>query len=93
MKLNSVSAVFFSPAGSTGKVVKEIADVIARRAGVPMREIDFTLPKAREEIRKFKACVKFCPEGAKYFDDPVMLSHSRMLEQHYARRAENEVFF
>ena len=55
MKLNSVLAVFFSPAGSTGKVVKEIADVIARRAGVPMREIDFTLPKAREEIRKFKA--------------------------------------
>ena len=32
-------------------------------------------------------------ENAKYFDDPVMLSHTRMLEQHYARRAENEVFF
>ena len=41
---------------------------------------------------KCQACVKACPEGAKYFDDPVMLSHTRMLEQHYARRAENEVF-
>ena len=42
---------------------------------------------------KCQACVKHCPEGAKYFDDPIMLSHTRMLEQHYARRAENEVFF
>jgi NAD-dependent dihydropyrimidine dehydrogenase PreA subunit len=42
---------------------------------------------------KCQACVKSCPEHAKYFDDPVMLSHTRMLEQHYARRAENEVFF
>ena len=38
------------------------------------------------------ACVKVCPLHAKYFDDPVMLSHTRMLEEHYARRAENEVF-
>jgi hypothetical protein len=30
--------------------------------------------------------------GAKYFDDPVMLSHIRMLEDHYSRPAENEVF-
>ena len=41
---------------------------------------------------KCQACVKSCPAGAKYFDDPVMLSHTRMLEQHYERRAENEVF-
>lgn len=55
MKLNSVAAVFFSPAGSTGKVVREIADVIARRADVPVREIDFTLPVGRGEVRSFEA--------------------------------------
>ena len=54
---------------------------------------------SREDIRtvtgvciKCQACVKLCPVHAKYFDDPVMLSHIRMLEEHYARRAENEVF-
>ena len=55
MKLKSVAAVFFSPAGSTGKVVKEIADVIGRRADVPVREIDFTLPEGRGEVRSFEA--------------------------------------
>ena len=54
---------------------------------------------SREDFRtvtgvciKCHACVKVCPLHAKYFDDPVMLSHTRMLEEHYARRAENEVF-
>lgn len=41
---------------------------------------------------KCQACVKICPVHAKYFDDPVMLSHIRMLEEHYGRRAENEIF-
>ena len=41
---------------------------------------------------KCQACVKVCPVGAKYFDDPVMLSHIQMLEEHYGRRAENEIF-
>ena len=41
---------------------------------------------------KCQACVKICPVHAKYFDDPVMLSHIRMLEEHYSRRAENELF-
>lgn len=41
---------------------------------------------------KCQACVKACPLHAKYFDDPVMLSHILMLEQNYARRAENEIF-
>lgn len=41
---------------------------------------------------KCQACVKLCPVHAKYFDDPVMLSHIRMLEENYARRTENRVF-
>ncbi len=41
---------------------------------------------------KCQACVKKCPKGAKYFDDPVMLSHIKMLEGNYARRDESKVF-
>ncbi len=32
---------------------------------------------------KCQACVKVCPNGAKYFDDPDFLSHVKMLEQNY----------
>jgi len=41
---------------------------------------------------KCNACVNKCPKGAKYFDDPVMLSHLRMLEDNFQRRAETEIF-
>ena len=55
MRLKGITAVFFSPTGNTRKAVVEIADVIARREGIAVREIDFTLPRAREEVRKFEA--------------------------------------
>ena len=55
MKLKGIAAVFFSPTGNTRKAVVEIADVIARREGIAVREIDFTLPRARKEVRKFEA--------------------------------------
>ena len=55
MRLKGITAVFFSPTGNTRKAVVEIADVIARREGIAVREIDFTLPGAREEVRKFEA--------------------------------------
>ena len=41
---------------------------------------------------KCQACIKKCPTGAKYFDDPAFLSHVAMLEENYTRRAEMEVF-
>lgn len=41
---------------------------------------------------KCQACVKKCPKGAKFFDDPVMLSHIKMLESNYADRKENMIF-
>ena len=55
MRLKGITAVFFSPTGNTRKAVVEIADVIARREGIAVREIDFTFPGAREEVRKFEA--------------------------------------
>ena len=38
------------------------------------------------------ACVKKCPSGAKYFDDPAFLSHVAMLEQNFTEPKENEVY-
>lgn len=59
----------------------------------PMGSID---PAHPEEVRgiciKCCACVKKCPAGAKYFDDPGYLYHRRELEEQYARRAQNETF-
>lgn len=38
------------------------------------------------------ACIKKCPEGAKYFADEGYLYHQHELEEEYARRAEPEYF-
>ncbi len=38
---------------------------------------------------KCQACVRKCPQHAKYFTDEDFLSHVRMLEQNYTARAEN----
>ena len=39
---------------------------------------------------KCQACVLKCPNGARYFDDPVMMSHKEMLEENYgSRHGEN----
>ena len=38
------------------------------------------------------ACVKKCPAGAKYYDDPGYLYHKEELELGYARRAANATF-
>lgn len=40
---------------------------------------------------KCQACVRKCPQQAKFFDDAQFLSHVRMLERDYTRRAENYI--
>ena len=42
---------------------------------------------------KCQACVKGCPEGAKYFDDKAFLSHVAMLEQTFTEEKENRFFY
>ena len=42
---------------------------------------------------KCQACVKRCPDKAKYFDDPVMLSHISMIEKTFEERKESEIYF
>ena len=41
---------------------------------------------------KCGACVKGCPRGAKYYDDPGYLYHQHELEDQYARPAKNSLF-
>ncbi|MDY3617858.1 4Fe-4S binding protein [Agathobaculum sp.] len=59
----------------------------------PMAAIN---PDDVKEIRgiciKCGACVKKCPRGAKYFDDPGYLYHKTELEEMYKRRAEPSLF-
>ena len=38
---------------------------------------------------KCQACIKVCPQHAKYFDDAAFLSHVAMLEKNYPARQEN----
>lgn len=53
MKIKSVCAVYFSPAGSTKSVAERIAGAVAAALEVPFRSIDFTLPSARTEKYRF----------------------------------------
>lgn len=41
---------------------------------------------------KCQACVKHCPKGAKYFDDPSLLSHHEMLRTHYQAPNRNAAY-
>lgn len=59
----------------------------------PMGSIDpADVSRVRGICIKCCACVKKCPSGAKYFDDPGYLFHQHELEDVYTRRAENEWF-
>ncbi len=56
----------------------------------PMGSIELSDPLQVTGICiKCQSCVRKCPQHAKYFDDPAFLSHRQMLEQNFARRAEN----
>ena len=62
-------------------------------AHCPMGSIDPADPSQVPGICiKCCACVKGCPAGAKYYDDPGYLYHKSELEEVYARPAENALF-
>lgn len=59
----------------------------------PMGSIDREEPETVKAICiKCQACIRKCPKHAKYFDDPSLLSHIRMLEKNYNERKETELF-
>ena len=97
-------APYYIPLGEDGQPAKFLkakpqtdldkCDHCGKCAAVcPMGSID---PKNTDEVPgiciKCQACIKYCPKGAKYFDDPRFLSHKAMLEKNYQRTAESEIF-
>jgi NAD-dependent dihydropyrimidine dehydrogenase PreA subunit/flavodoxin len=50
-----IKTLYFSPTGTTQKIVKSIAGKIAENNGgnIPVSHVDFTLPEARKEIFSF----------------------------------------
>lgn len=59
----------------------------------PMGAIDFDDPSQIKGICiKCGACVKKCPQKAKYYDDQGYLYHKTELEEIYTRRAESTVY-
>lgn len=62
-------------------------------ARCPMGSIDVSdVSQVKGVCIKCCACVKGCPVGAKYFDDPGYLYHRSELEEVYQRPAKNDVF-
>lgn len=55
MNFSKVTAVYFSPNGSTKKIVRAVAEKIAGAVGAEFCDDNFTLPKNRVSIRKFSA--------------------------------------
>ncbi len=47
MKIKEIKAIYFSPTGTTRKVVKTVADELSKKLDVKAGEYDFTLPGAR----------------------------------------------
>lgn len=54
MKIKEVWVVYYSATGNTAKITKKIGETMASELDIPLREFDFTLPKAREEKKIFE---------------------------------------
>lgn len=66
MKERKIWAMYFSPTGTTKKVVTTVAAQLVKNMGVSFQEIDFTLPNARE--KKYI----FSPQDLVVFGTPVI---------------------
>ena len=53
MKPERITALYFSPTGSTGKVAQTIAGELAAHLELPMEERSFTRPREREQVFSF----------------------------------------
>lgn len=53
MEINRIWAVYFSPVGNTEKAVLSLAQTLAKKLEVPLEQLDYTLPAAREANHSF----------------------------------------
>lgn len=53
MRFESVWAVYFSACGSTRRVLRRMAEAAGEALALPVRELDYTLPPAREQNYAF----------------------------------------
>lgn len=53
MEVKKVFAVYFSPAGSTRRLVTTLANALAASFDAPFETVDFTLPASREDAHAF----------------------------------------
>lgn len=51
--INKIRAVYFSPTGTTRKIVTATAKGLSRALKTDLEEYDFTLPKARTQALRF----------------------------------------
>lgn len=56
MRLKRVAAAYFSPTGNTKRAAITIAEQVADREGLPVQEMDLTLPEGRKDVRSFGPC-------------------------------------
>lgn len=53
MEITRIWAVWWSPTGTTEKVIRAAAETVAKSLGVPLETLDFTRPAAREQEYSF----------------------------------------
>lgn len=53
MKMKQINLCYFSPTGSTKRIIRMVSDRLFKKMGVPVTEIDFTLPQSRKEPHSF----------------------------------------
>ncbi len=96
--------VYYTPLGEDGRPVRFLkakpqtnsrcTGCMLCAAVCPMDAIDTANPDlVPGTCIKCHSCIKKCPGQAKYFADPDFLSHVKMLEKTYVRRAEMHLFF
>ena len=54
MKIKQISLCYFSPTGSTKRIIRMLSDRLFKDQGVPRVEIDFTLPDNRKSQHSFE---------------------------------------
>lgn len=95
---------YYTPLGVDGKPAKFLkAKPVTKQedcvgcgicaAHCPMGAIEAESPEnVLGTCIKCQACIKKCPQKAKYFTDEAFLSHVKMLEENYARKTESSFF-